>query len=35
MNRRMEAEKMKVIQERQKIEHEIKSIRVLNEDLTR
>lgn len=35
MNMRMEEEKRKVALEREKIEHEIKSIRALNEDLFR
>lgn len=35
MNLRMEDEKSKVALEREKIEHEIKSIRALNEDLYR
>ena len=35
MNHRMEDEKRKVIQEREKIEEEIRSIKVLNEDLYR
>ena len=35
MNLRMEEEKRKVNLEREKIEHEIKSIRALNEDLYR
>jgi hypothetical protein len=35
MNNRMEDEKMKVVQEREKIEEEIRSIKALNEDLYR
>lgn len=35
MNHRMEDEKQKVITEREKIEHEIRSIKMLNEDLYR
>lgn len=35
MNTRMEHEKAKVIQEREKIENEIKSIKAMNEELFR
>ena len=35
MNSRMEQEKNKVIQEREKIEHEIRSIKALNEEMYR
>ena len=35
MNLRMEDEKRKVVQEREKIEEEIRSIKALNEDLYR
>jgi len=35
MNHRMEDEKQKVVFEREKIEEEIRSIKVLNEDLYR
>jgi hypothetical protein len=35
MNNRMEDEKLKVVQEREKIEEEIRSIKALNEDLYR
>lgn len=33
MNTRMEAEKQKVIQEREKIEQEIRSIKMLNQEM--